>query len=61
MKDTTHATPLDTIGMGNPCIPYCAGYNKRSGSGIGNTGADFHSTDYWYGAYPRQLFKNKKP
>ena len=54
MKDTFHATPLDTIGMGNPCIPYCAGYNKRSGSGIGNTGGDFHRTDYWYGAYPEQ-------
>ena len=35
-----YATPLNTIGMGNPAAPYGVGFGDN---GIGNTGADFHN------------------
>ena len=38
------ATLLNVPGMGNPTIPM-----GKSRGDIGNTGADFHSKDYWYG------------
>ena len=37
------ATPLNTLGMGNPMMPTGVGYNATDGSGVGNTGADFQS------------------
>lgn len=45
-----YATPLNTVGMGNPAVPFGVGYNATSGSGIGNTGADFHSPAYAVGS-----------
>lgn len=45
-----YSTPLNTIGMGNPMMPTGVGYNATDGSGIGNTGADFHSYKYQTGS-----------
>lgn len=45
-----YATPLNTLGMGNPALPLGVGYNATSGSGIGNTGADFHNPGYKVGS-----------
>ena len=45
-----YTTPLNTLGMGNPMMPMGVGYNNTSGSGIGNTGADFHSPNYKVGS-----------
>ena len=45
-----YATPLNTLGMGNPGLPLGVGYNATSGSGIGNTGADFHNPAYKVGS-----------
>lgn len=45
-----YATPLNTLGMGNPALPLGVGYNATSGSGIGNTGADFHNPAYKVGS-----------
>lgn len=45
-----YATPLNTIGMGNPAVPFGVGYNATSGSGIGNSGADFHNPAYAVGS-----------
>lgn len=45
-----YTTPLNTLGMGNPMMPNGVGYNATSGSGIGNTGADFHSAAYQRGS-----------
>ena len=45
-----YATPLNTVGMGNPAVPFGVGYNATSGSGIGNTGADFHNPAYAVGS-----------
>lgn len=36
-KPIKRATPLNTLGMGNPMFPIC-----KSRGDIGNTGADFH-------------------
>lgn len=44
------ATPLNTLGMGNPMMPAGVGYNATDGSGVGNTGADFHSKAYQTGS-----------
>ena len=44
-----YATPLNTLGMGNPGLPLGIGYNATSGAGIGNTGADFHYPAYKVG------------
>ena len=45
-----YATPLNTMGMGNPMMPQGAGFNGTDGSGIGNTGADFHNPLYKAGS-----------
>ena len=45
-----YTTPLNTLGIGNPMMPQGVGYNNTSGSGIGNTGADFHSPNYKVGS-----------
>ena len=45
-----YATPLNTLGMGNPLFPQGVGYNATDGSGIGNTGADFHAPNYKVGS-----------
>ena len=43
-----YSTPLNTLGMGNPMMPTGVGYAK--GTGIGNTGADFHNPAYGKGS-----------
>ena len=43
-----YSTPLNTLGMGNPMMPQGVGFNK--GTGIGNTGADFHNASYVKGS-----------
>lgn len=45
-----YATPLNTLGIGNPMMPNGVGFNNTSGSGIGNTGNDFHSNAYQVGS-----------
>lgn len=45
-----YTTPLNTLGMGNPMMPAGVGYNATDGSGIGNTGADFHNPNYKVGS-----------
>lgn len=40
------ATPLNTMGLGNPTMPY---FNAGNGN-LGNTGANFHSPDYQAGS-----------
>lgn len=45
-----YATPLNTLGIGNPMMPAGVGYNATDGSGIGNTGADFHNHAYKVGS-----------
>ena len=42
-----YATPLNTIGMGNPAVPAGVGYGD---AGIGNSGADFHNPAYAVGS-----------
>ena len=43
------ATPLNTLGMGNPHMPLGVA-NTGDGMGIGNTGADFHNPAYRTGS-----------
>lgn len=49
-----YATPLNTLGMGNPLFPQGVGYNPvggaGNGTGVGNTGADFHNANYKVGS-----------
>ncbi len=45
-----YATPLNTLGIGNPMMPQGVGFNGTDGSGIGNTGADFHNHAYKVGS-----------
>lgn len=46
-----YSTPLNTLGMGNPMMPTGVGYNNGGqGTGIGNTGADFHNANYKVGS-----------
>ena len=45
-----YATPLNTLGIGNPAFPMGTGFNQANGSGIGNTGADFHAHNYKVGS-----------
>lgn len=45
-----YATPLNTMGIGNPMMPQGVGFNGSDGSGIGNTGADFHNPNYKVGS-----------
>ena len=46
-----YSTPLNTLGMGNPLFPQGVGYNQSGdGSGVGNTGADFHNPAYKVGS-----------
>ena len=46
-----YATPLNTLGMGNPLFPQGVGYNAGGqGTGVGNTGADFHNPNYKVGS-----------
>lgn len=45
-----YTTPLNTVGMGNPMMPQGTGFNTTNGSGIGNTGADFHAHNYGVGS-----------
>lgn len=51
-----YATPLNTLGMGNPMMPLgvagADGFNANGlhGTGIGNTGADFHNPLYKTGS-----------
>lgn len=45
-----YATPLNTMGMGNPMMPQGVGFNGTDGSGIGNTGTDFHNPLYKAGS-----------
>lgn len=43
-----YATPLNTMGIGNPMMPQGVGFTQ--GAGIGNTGADFHNPQYKVGS-----------
>jgi hypothetical protein len=43
-----YSTPLNTLGMGNPMMPMGVGYAK--GTGVGDTGKDFHSASYVKGS-----------
>lgn len=43
-----YATPLNTIGMGNPAVPFGMGFDPNTG--IGNSGADFHNPAYKVGS-----------
>lgn len=51
-----YATPLNTMGMGNPMMPMgvagADGFNANGvmGAGVGNTGADFHNPAYKVGS-----------
>lgn len=45
-----YSTPLNTLGIGNPGFPAGVGYNNTSGSGMGDTGADFHAYNYKVGS-----------
>ena len=45
-----YATPLNTLGIGNPMMPQGTGFNGTDGAGIGNTGADFHNHAYKVGS-----------
>jgi hypothetical protein len=46
-----YATPLNTLGIGNPFMPQGLGMNNPNlGDGIGNTGADFHNPAYVNGS-----------
>ncbi len=46
-----YTTPMNTMGMGNPMMPNGVGYNgSGDGSGIGNTGMDFHNPNYQPGS-----------
>lgn len=46
-----YSTPLNTLGMGNPMMPQGMGYNNGGhGTGVGNTGADFHNAAYQRGS-----------
>lgn len=46
-----YSTPLNTLGMGNPMMPQGVGYNNGyKGTGVGNTGADFHNPAYKTGS-----------
>ena len=46
-----YSTPLNTLGMGNPMMPNGMGYNAGGhGTGVGNTGADFHNHAYQRGS-----------
>ena len=45
-----YATPLNTLGIGNPMMPQGVGYNGTNGAGIGDTGADFHNHAYKVGS-----------
>jgi hypothetical protein len=45
-----YATPLNTLGIGNPAMPLGTGFNATDGGGIGNTGADFHAHNYKVGS-----------
>lgn len=45
-----YSTPLNTLGIGNPAFPAGVGFNNTSGSGIGDTGADFHNYNYKVGS-----------
>ena len=46
-----YSTPLNTLGMGNPMMPQGMGYNAGGhGTGVGNTGADFHNPAYQRGS-----------
>jgi hypothetical protein len=51
-----YATPLNTLGMGNPMMPMGVagqdGFNANGvhGAGVGNTGADFHNPLYKVGS-----------
>lgn len=45
-----YSNPLNTTGMGNPAMPTGVGFNATSGSGVGNTGADFHNPAYQVGS-----------
>jgi hypothetical protein len=54
--NSIYATPLNTLGMGNPMMPMGVagqdGFNANggNGTGIGNTGADFHNPLYKTGS-----------
>lgn len=45
-----YTTPLNTMGMGNVMMPGGVGFNATDGSGIGNTGADYHNYNYKVGS-----------
>lgn len=45
-----YATPLNTMGMGNPMMPQGVGFDSENGNGIGNTGSDFHNPLYKVGS-----------
>lgn len=45
-----YSTPLNTLGIGNPMMPLGTGFNTGNGTGIGNTGADFHAHNYKVGS-----------
>lgn len=45
-----YSTPLNTLGIGNPMMPLGTGFNTGNGTGIGNTGTDFHAHNYKVGS-----------
>lgn len=45
-----YSLPLNTMGIGNPMMPQGTGFNTGNGTGIGNTGADFHAYNYKVGS-----------
>lgn len=45
-----YSTPLNTLGIGNPMMPTGTGFNGTDGSGVGNTGSDFHAHNYKVGS-----------
>lgn len=45
-----YATPLNTLGIGNPMMPQGTGFNTTDGGGVGNTGSDFHAFNYKTGS-----------
>ena len=48
MDGGIYATPLNTLGIGNPMMPQANGFQQTTG--IGNTGADFHNPLYQRGS-----------
>ncbi len=50
-KNKLWTTSKNTMGLGNPMLPYGIKFTK--GKGIGNTGKDFHDPKYRVGSGDR--------